>query len=55
MEKYLKNIIIGAFKRCYGLQGTIQKGLKGSIEELSKQTSISVKYIEKNLEEIKSL
>ena len=59
MEKYLIDIIKEAFNRCYGLQDMLSNESirikKSAIDLLSAQTGISVKYLIKNLEEIKSL
>ena len=58
MEQYIKDQILAAFNRCWGLQDGIIKGgrlLDLYIESLSTQSNIQIKYINKHLEEIKGL
>lgn len=55
MLPYEIDAIRNAFKRCYGLRDLVQKYFEGSIEALSQQAGVNIKFIKAHLEEIKTI
>lgn len=60
LNSFEKEQVLGAFKRCYGLQSALSKSddklLRcGAVDSLSFQSGLRKEFIEDNLEEITKL